>query len=942
MQVTPHQARYFAEEITCRGQGIDGMSQTLFDAKVDLNPHQIDAALFALNKPLQQSVLLADEVGLGKTIEAGLVLCQLWAERKRNLIIVCPAVLCKQWETELSEKFALPSLVVDRLVIKASGLKMREFFQQHLGQRILIMSHHFAMKCESVLVAQNWHRVVVDEAHKFRNSHRKSNLMGQNLRRIFQGQPKLLLTATPLQNSLMELYGLSTLLDEYLFGDEKQFRKQFIHQGDLDSLRLRLKGYVKRTLRKQVLEYVHYTKRQTFTQRFTPNDTEHALYEAISAYLQKESVYALPKRSRHLMVLILRKLLASSPQAILDTLRKIRSRLQKMAENALLEPSFDWDFDDKESGIQTDWLDESEENEPESESQTVRQELLLAEMAEIDGFISQAMALQQDSKAVALLEALSVGFEQMAKLGAEQKAIIFTESTRTQDYLVQFLSQNGYADKLVAFSGTNKSAQANDIYTQWLAKNVGSERVTGSVEVDKRTALIDHFRHDAQIMIATEAAAEGVNLQFCSLLINYDLPWNPQRVEQRIGRCHRYGQKFDVVVINFLNQRNEVDRRVLELLQQKFHLFDGVFGASDQVLGKIESGVDIEKKILAIYQECRTPAEIQQAFDALQAQLDEQISERRRETEANLFANFDQDVLAKLKIESDERLNQLQKWVWKMACFTLQDYADFNEAAHSFQLRRSPEFFIPTGHYHLTRKGQGITFRLNHPLGEWCLQQSLKTNAPTALLQFYYNSQIDGRMAAIEPYVGKSGWLRVDKMRVQNESQTQEKLIFTACTTQGEWSEADFCRKLLNLNAVSQQNPPPAPLTLAQTAELRLQAEISRLADENMKLLDDEIERLNQWAEDLKKSLSNEIEQLGDEIEQIKRQVRQAQTLQEKQNLQIKQRDLENSLRRKRRELWDKEDEIIASRDMLIEQITLKLSQQVSQENLFVVAWALH
>src|SRR6476660_86516 len=138
-------------------------------------------------------------------------------------------------------------------------------------------------------------------------------------------------------------------------------------------------------------------------------------------------------------------------------------------------------------------------------------------------------------------------------------------------------------------------------------------------------------------MIATEAAAEGINLQFCSLVINYDLPWNPQRIEQRIGRCHRYGQRHDVVVINFVNERNDADRRVLELLAEKFSLFNGIFGASDEVLGTIESGMDFEKRILAIYQECRTPAEIEEAFRALQEEMDERIRTRMDDTRRMLF-----------------------------------------------------------------------------------------------------------------------------------------------------------------------------------------------------------------------------------------------------------------------------------------------------------------
>jgi SNF2 family DNA or RNA helicase len=137
-------------------------------------------------------------------------------------------------------------------------------------------------------------------------------------------------------------------------------------------------------------------------------------------------------------------------------------------------------------------------------------------------------------------------------------------------------------------------------------KYKNTDRATGSRSADMRAALVDYFREEATIMIATEAAAEGINLQFCSMIINYDMPWNPQRIEQRIGRCHRYGQKYDVVVINFLNKANAADQRVYELLRDKFQLFNGVFGASDEVLGNIENGVDFEKRIAEIYQKCRT------------------------------------------------------------------------------------------------------------------------------------------------------------------------------------------------------------------------------------------------------------------------------------------------------------------------------------------------
>ena len=243
-------ARHGAHELTRRhaadADGVDRLSQSLFDASVDLNPHQIEAALFALRNPLQEGVLLADEVGLGKTIEAALVVCQYWAERRRRLLVICPASLRKQWAQELDDKFAVPTAVVDAVALrKQSAGDMLATLQRLVGKAVVIMSYQYAARLEAELRAVPWDVVVIDEAHKLRNAHRASNRTGQALRRALQGRRKLLLTATPLQNSLMDLYGLSTLIDEHLFGGEAAFRKQFMNSGTgLDELRERLASAV--------------------------------------------------------------------------------------------------------------------------------------------------------------------------------------------------------------------------------------------------------------------------------------------------------------------------------------------------------------------------------------------------------------------------------------------------------------------------------------------------------------------------------------------------------------------------------------------------------------------------------------------------------------------------------------------------------------------------
>ena len=971
--ISAFHAKYYAHELTRRhaADGVDRLSQSLFDASVDLNPHQIEAALFALRNPLQEGVLLADEVGLGKTIEAALVVCQYWAERRRRLLVICPASLRKQWAQELHDKFAVPTTVVDAVSLrKQSAGDMLATLQRLVGKAVVIMSYQFAAKLEAELRAVPWDVVVIDEAHKLRNAHRASNRTGQALKRALQGRKKLLLTATPLQNSLMELYGLSTLIDEHMFGDEAAFRKQFMNSGTgLDELRERLASFAKRTLRRDVLEYIKYTERKALTQPFNPTDDEQALYERISAFLQKEDSYALPKQQRHLTALILRKLLASSSHAVAATLVTIRERLQglltagkteddgsQLVEQLIAEDDLEQDYLEEEAS-------EAEENAEAStpaaagngkpgaakDAQAVRA-AITAEIEELTAFVDAAQALQTDTKAQALLKALNLGFGKMAELRAPRKAIIFTESKRTQEYLHRFLSANGHAGKLVLFSGTNTHEESTAIYQRWLEEYKGTDRVTGSPQVDRRTALIDHFRKDdgtgAEIMIATEAAAEGVNLQFCALIINYDLPWNPQRVEQRIGRCHRYGQRYDVVVINFLNTRNQADQRVLELLTEKFNLFSGVFGASDEVLGRIEGGLDFEKRILQIYDTCRQPEQIEAAFNALQAELEEVIADRIKDTQSQLLENFDEDVHDRLKLRLDEaeaRLDKLGRWFWGVTRYALNDRARFDEQSYAFSLSTPPTGFA-TGRYQLIRGAAqpdmlAHAYRLSHPLGEWSIETSLNAATPVATLKLDYDKH-GARVSVIERLRGKSGWLTLARLEV-TAFETTEALLFSGITDDGQVLDQEACEKLMAIPAAGKPTPlsTNVPEALLANSQRAVAATIAQVLEANQRLFNEERDKLERWADDKLLAAEEALKNTKARIAQLKRDARKAVTLQEQDGIQRELSELERKQRRLRQEIFAVEDEIIAKRDELIASLQQRLQEKTSNETLFSIRW---
>jgi superfamily II DNA/RNA helicase len=241
------------------------------------------------------------------------------------------------------------------------------------------------------------------------------------------------------------------------------------------------------------------------------------------------------------------------------------------------------------------------------------------EIEELRHFKTLATNIRDNAKGKALLTALDRAFAELERLGAAKKAIIFTESRRTQEYLFSLWLTRPTGKASCCSTAPTATPERKPSTRIGSNATRDTDRITGSKTADTRAALVEHFKERGTVMIATEAGAEGINLQFCSLVINYDLPWNPQRIEQRIGRCHRYGQKFDVVVVNFVDRSNEADARVYELLAQKFQLFEGVFGASDEVLGAIGSGVDFERRIADIYQNCRNPSEIKASFEQLAA-----------------------------------------------------------------------------------------------------------------------------------------------------------------------------------------------------------------------------------------------------------------------------------------------------------------------------------
>lgn len=960
--ITPYHAKFFAHFLTRRlpANNLDKLTASLHDAQVDLTPHQIDAALFAFKSPLSNGAILADEVGLGKTIEAGIILSQHWAEHKRQLLIICPANLRKQWSAELMDKFFIPSYILEA---KSFNQDIESGNLNPFNKNgIVICSYQFARTKSVYLRNTSWDLVVIDEAHRLRNVYKPNNRIANTIKEALLKRKKILLTATPLQNSILELYGLVSIIDEFVFGDLKSFKSQFskiLTEKDYRLLRNRLQPVCKRTLRRQVLEYIKYTKRIAICEEYYPTDNEQKLYELVSAYLQRPLLYALPNSQRQLMTMILRKLLASSTYAIYGTLTRLIERLEDILRKQDVNLDIDTatlDFDGLDDNLDY-WLSDDEEEECTAAEDPGPEEILHPheiegiknELADLKEFQTLAAKIRKNSKAEHLFVALNKGFEELEKLGANKKALLFTESRRTQDFLFELFEKNGYKGKVVLFNGSNSDKKSTDIYKDWLKKHKGSSKITGSATADKRAALVEYFRDQATIMIATEAAAEGINLQFCSLVVNYDMPWNPQRIEQRIGRCHRYGQKHDVVVINFLNKRNAADVRVYELLNEKFQLFSGVFGASDEVLGSIGNGVDFEKRITQIYNECRTTEEIEQAFDQLQEELRSEISDKMLKARSTLLENFDESVSEKLKIHlatSISNLNLFEKRLWELTKFALEGHAVFNEDTHTF-IGENNETYCMVVPKDGERKSDvkipdhAQVYRIGHPLAQSIIKNYLTLDLPSHDVIFDY-THTPTKVALLEKQVGHTGWMRIEKFTI--EASDPEDYLLTACyTDDGRMIPSEVAERMFSLNASEGQRAQmSSEMDDVLDQNIRKQKETAK--DENYKrnqvFFETEIEKLNLWADDVKIGLEREISDLDAEIKLRKSEARKFTRLEEKIEAQRLVKDLEKRRSEKRRSLFEAQDEVDAQKEKLFDEVEQTLRQKKAiEETLFNIRW---
>jgi adenine-specific DNA-methyltransferase len=799
----PIHRRLLAEQLLGLRRSTEGRryASAQRSGRIDANPHQVDAVIFALGRVREGGCILADEVGLGKTIEAGLVMAQLRAEGAQRILLVSPKALLGQWRDELFTLFGISVTEIGAADLDARlhgpgvFLVGRDLLGSERGLDRLLASGPFDL-------------CVVDEAHEvfagiYRRFDRSGHYLDDSPHARLAGRlksllgshtPVLLLTATPLQNSLAELWGLVQYVDKSgtLLGDLPTFRQLFcsdddrmLASGQEHDLQRRMQVVVRRTLRRQAQEFMKTPSVARRARLFEYDMTaeERALYDDVTRYLLTPGLAAFRGRQRRLLVIGFHRRMASSHRALGASLGRVAERLRRMLAGDDTALELDADLEEPEDGGPSD----SEEG-PAPEAERIQ-----AELERVESFVARLEALATDSKALALVEAVRVVSEASARGEGSGKLVIFTESLATQDYVRELLLGSSLVsdEEVTLFRGQNTSPRAAQALERW-EEEVGEKlgkRSRPSRDVAMRLALVYEFRQRSRVLIATEAGAKGLNLQFCDTVVNYDLPWNPQRIEQRIGRCHRYGQVRDVTVINFLARDNAAQRLTFEILSRKLELFGAVLDASDQVLHEFSQpdrrsagraiaalSADFAAELRRIYQSARSVEQIEQGLVRLGESLDAsraQVEAMHERTAGIIASRFDEAVRQAFRQIAEElpvHLRELDQDLERLVCDYLESegvryrrvLADGAAGLEIAANDRLPEPFRAGGYVTLgAAVGRGDPLNVNHPL----VQRAAEAAREVTREPFRIRIGGGDRSAEIESLRGRRGRLRVMKLR---------------------------------------------------------------------------------------------------------------------------------------------------------------------------------
>ena len=834
MTLSPFHAMHIARVLSSYASGRDKLIAAYAASNIEIYPYQVAAALFALRSPYLKGCILCDDGSLGKSIEAMLVITQAWYEGKERIIIVIPTPLLGQWIEIIENHFSVPFYAIDSNAEWNEQLEngKRNPFEQ---DSIVLTTYDFAAEKAEYVSKISWHIVVFEEAHHLRRIYTGENKTASVIREAVGDAYKLLLTATPMQNSIMDLYGLITFIDEDALGDADEFYKRYFRKpenyGELSATASR---YCFRTLRTQVESYVPIPQRIIITANYPLSAEEEKLAALVKDYLNKPDKPAFPKMDNYDLTLMFMRALSSSPFALAGLADRAYGRVQ----------------------------------EPE-----------LYEMATLAADIQP----KSTGKGQELLKALKRTFVELKKRGANRKAIIFTQSLSTLGFLHILLSDDY---KTLAFDGSRSTDYS----------------------------VIKRFESEAEILITTDVAAEGFNLEFCSFVVNYDLPYNVLTIEQRINRCHRQGQKSDVIVLNFLNPNNFADVRMLELINKRILQFDGILGLADDVIGGFSA--DVSQGLDRFVAAARTTAEIDKAYQETLSLHEDENKQLVSQAESLLFTTFNKEISDSVTITPQYiygKIKEINDRLWDLTKY-------FFGGRHQFQLDDDtravsclgtpPKVFTGTA---MRRNEYSMDLKYQPASGRHTITGALAKN----ILQETFWVGIPDRGSIIVDAPLESCTIGYYRVKVKSQADYFSAWyydVFIGKAAGGRVLTHDECAKIMALpvasfakegetygerDGITREKTPHELDGLISPDEY-----IRRTVTESDSAVKEEIERLRMLTQKRKISLEHDIETLRGEVKSMENSLGRASSIAEKVQAEKRKSAAKKELKQREQQLF--------------------------------------
>lgn len=767
--------------------------------QIELYPYQISAALFAIERLSSGGVILADEVGLGKTIEAGIVISHLWAEQQRNILVVAPLMLLRQWEGKLSACFDLPCRVIDSSSLQQMDKSdyLNAFKVCNNQPSIIITSYETAARCSEHISAMRWNLVVMDEVHRLRNMYQRSrdNIASNRhlvLLQALEGSPKLMLTATPMQNRVADIVAITSFINPYLLSDVD------FKQGTLGQIKSQLQYYCRRNLRGPLIEtgqlrmcnrYVHLIA----VSSMDPPEQLQYVNELIDHFclnFYSVEIFALIR-------ITLYRLWGSST-------RILRGFFSKFCQSA--QPS---------ANLLEHTRLESEEFDAELQQHMT---LALKDDVDIDAVTVLAEEIMDALKLITpepkldmLIQRLPELFSDLKSRGRPEKIIIFTCFKETQQLLLEQLITFVGESHVLTLNGSNDCAQSQAVFERWWREVKHYNPKVAKSQVNVREAITWYFKEHGKILIATDAASEGLNLQFCCTLINYDLTWNPQSLEQRIGRVHRIGQLHDVSIINMQNSDNMAERHMLNLIDLKLGLFNQIFDASDEIAGKTGT-LGLYEAHLAQLKKCRTPAELAGFFNKALEEYKPLQQGQEQSVRLKMHTYLNQEIAS--RFDFSQFVDEQQVYFQRLKQF-VSGFATHYAVPISVQGNR---FCHQSVWYELSHNDASMElFKSGHPLFEQWVTKAIDDPITAVTVRFtpdVFNVSVAGQL---DDVLRRTGKIYLQLVHLNSLYETRSLVVLIAKTDADEFLlslELDLLMQapvieIANSNVLSSTFPDP-------------------------------------------------------------------------------------------------------------------------------------